>query len=153
MGDPKAINRCRAWVSAAASIGWIGGRNAWHGQRPLRPPPHADLRRWSTWRRLQRRPGQRGRWERPKTSPVTLELHTHSKTTGAGALAMPSPTTGRSIRCRLRARIASGTPIRSQGISVPAGKNDVRDAADLAHLLRINRLPDAWMSPPATREL
>ena len=32
-------------------------------------------------------------------------------------------------------------------------KNDVRDAADLADLLRMNRLPEAWIAPPATREL
>jgi len=32
-------------------------------------------------------------------------------------------------------------------------KNDERDAADLADLLRMGRLPEAWISPPATREL
>jgi transposase len=32
-------------------------------------------------------------------------------------------------------------------------KNDVRDAADLADLLRMGRLPQAWVAPPATREL
>jgi transposase len=32
-------------------------------------------------------------------------------------------------------------------------KNDVRDAADLADLLRLGRLPEAWIAPPATREL
>jgi hypothetical protein len=32
-------------------------------------------------------------------------------------------------------------------------KNDVRDAADLADLLRMNRLPEAWIAPPATGEL
>src|SRR4029078_10930917 len=31
--------------------------------------------------------------------------------------------------------------------------NDVRDAGDLADLLRMNRLPEAWIAPPATREL
>jgi hypothetical protein len=29
----------------------------------------------------------------------------------------------------------------------------VRDAADLADLLRMNRLPEAWMAPPPTRGL
>jgi hypothetical protein len=28
-------------------------------------------------------------------------------------------------------------------------KNDVRDAADLADLLRMGRLPEAWIAPPA----
>jgi transposase len=32
-------------------------------------------------------------------------------------------------------------------------KNDVRDAADLADLLRLGRLPEAWIAPPAVREL
>jgi transposase len=32
-------------------------------------------------------------------------------------------------------------------------KNDVRDAGDLADLLRMGRLPGAWIAPPATREL
>jgi len=32
-------------------------------------------------------------------------------------------------------------------------KNDFRDATDLADLLRMGRLPEAWIAPPATREL
>ena len=32
-------------------------------------------------------------------------------------------------------------------------KNDERDAADLADLLRMGRLPEAWIAPPAIREL
>jgi hypothetical protein len=32
-------------------------------------------------------------------------------------------------------------------------KNDERDAADLADLLRMGRLSEAWIAPPATREL
>jgi hypothetical protein len=32
-------------------------------------------------------------------------------------------------------------------------KYDQRDAADLADLLRMGRLPEAWIAPPATREL
>src|SRR6266511_5319924 len=32
-------------------------------------------------------------------------------------------------------------------------KNDERDAADLADLLRMGRLPEAWIAPPKTREL
>jgi transposase len=32
-------------------------------------------------------------------------------------------------------------------------KNDVRDAKDLADLLRMGRLPEAWIAPPETREL
>jgi transposase len=32
-------------------------------------------------------------------------------------------------------------------------KNDVNDATDLADMLRLNRLPEAWIAPPALREL
>jgi transposase len=32
-------------------------------------------------------------------------------------------------------------------------KNDERDAADLADLLRMGRLPEAWIAPPEVREL
>ncbi|MGW1564711.1 IS110 family transposase [Streptomyces sp. NPDC002144] len=32
-------------------------------------------------------------------------------------------------------------------------KNDEKDAADLADLLRMGRLPEAWLAPPETREL
>lgn len=32
-------------------------------------------------------------------------------------------------------------------------KNDVRDAIDLADLLRMGRLAQGWIAPPATREL
>jgi hypothetical protein len=32
-------------------------------------------------------------------------------------------------------------------------KNDQRDAHDLADLLRMGRLPQAWIAPPAAREL
>ena len=32
-------------------------------------------------------------------------------------------------------------------------KNDFRDAADLADLLRMGRLPEAWIAPPAVRDL
>ena len=32
-------------------------------------------------------------------------------------------------------------------------KNDVSDATDLADMLRLGRLPEAWIAPPASREL
>ena len=45
------------------------------------------------------------------------------------------------------------TPLGVKGFRYRRVKNDVRDAADLADLLRMNRLPEAWIAPPATREL
>jgi transposase len=40
-----------------------------------------------------------------------------------------------------------------EGVSYRRVKNDQRDAADLADLLRVGRLPEAWIAPPAAREL
>jgi transposase len=44
-------------------------------------------------------------------------------------------------------------PLGVKGFRYRRMKNDVRDAGDLADLLRMNRLPEAWIAPPATREL
>ena len=44
-------------------------------------------------------------------------------------------------------------PLGVKAFSYRRVKNDVRDASDLADLLRMGRLPEAWLAPPATREL
>ena len=44
-------------------------------------------------------------------------------------------------------------PLGVKGFSYRRVKNDERDAFDLADLLRMHRLPEAWIAPPATREL
>ena len=44
-------------------------------------------------------------------------------------------------------------PLGIKGFAYRRVKNDVRDAGDLADLLRMGRLPEAWIAPPATREL
>jgi transposase len=44
-------------------------------------------------------------------------------------------------------------PLGVKGFEYRRVKNDFRDAADLADLLRMGRLPEAWIAPPATREL
>lgn len=44
-------------------------------------------------------------------------------------------------------------PLGVKGFRYRRVKNDVRDASDLADLLRMYRLPEAWIAPPATREL
>ena len=44
-------------------------------------------------------------------------------------------------------------PLGVKGFRYRRVKNDVRDASDVADLLRMNRLPEAWIAPPATREL
>jgi transposase len=44
-------------------------------------------------------------------------------------------------------------PLGVKGFTYRRVKNDVRDAGDLADLLRMGRLPEAWIAPPAVREL
>jgi transposase len=44
-------------------------------------------------------------------------------------------------------------PLGVKGFTYRRVKNDVRDASDLADLLRMGRLPEAWIAPPAVREL
>jgi transposase len=44
-------------------------------------------------------------------------------------------------------------PLGVAAFSYRRVKNDERDARDLADLLRMGRLPEAWIAPPATREL
>jgi transposase len=44
-------------------------------------------------------------------------------------------------------------PLGVKGFASRRVKNDVRDAADLADLLRMGRLPQAYLAPPAVREL
>jgi transposase len=44
-------------------------------------------------------------------------------------------------------------PLGVKAFSYRRVKNDERDARDLADLLRMGRLPEAWIAPPAVREL
>ncbi len=44
-------------------------------------------------------------------------------------------------------------PLGVKGFAYRRVKNDVRDASDLADLLRMGRLPEAWIAPPPVREL
>jgi len=51
------------------------------------------------------------------------------------------------------ARVHLAHPLGVKAFEYRRVKNDVRAAADLADLLRLGRLPEAWIAPPATREL
>ena len=53
----------------------------------------------------------------------------------------------------LGAHVHLAHPLGVKMFSYRRVKNDERDAADLADLLRMGRLPEAWIAPPATREL
>jgi len=51
------------------------------------------------------------------------------------------------------ARVHLAHPLGVKAFEYRRVKNDVRDATDLADLLRMGRLPESWIAPPATREL
>ena len=51
------------------------------------------------------------------------------------------------------ARVHLAHPLGVKGFRYRRVKNDVRDAGDLADLLRMGRLPEAWIAPPETRQL
>src|SRR5688572_19663905 len=53
----------------------------------------------------------------------------------------------------LGATVHLAHPLGVKMFSLRRVKTDERDAADLADLLRLGRLPEAWIAPPATREL
>ena len=62
--------------------------------------------------------------------------------------------TGRSTPSQAAgARVHLAHPLGVKAFEYRRVKNDVRDAADLADLLRMGRLPEAWIAPPAIREL
>jgi transposase len=53
----------------------------------------------------------------------------------------------------LGAKVHLAHPLGVKSFAYRRVKNDERDAADLADLLRMGRLPEAWIAPPACREL
>ena len=53
----------------------------------------------------------------------------------------------------LGAKVHLAHPLGVKGFAYRRVKNDERDAADLADLLRMGRLPESWIAPPASREL
>ena len=53
----------------------------------------------------------------------------------------------------LGAHVHLAHPLGVKAFEYRRVKNDQRDAADLADLLRMGRLPHAWIAPPETREL
>jgi transposase len=53
----------------------------------------------------------------------------------------------------LAANVHLAHPLGVKAFSYRRVKNDVRDATDLADLLRMGRLPEAWIAPPDIRDL
>ena len=54
---------------------------------------------------------------------------------------------------RVRCVNATKPPLAVKAFEYRRVRNDERDAKDLADLLRMGRLPEAWIAPPATREV
>jgi transposase len=57
------------------------------------------------------------------------------------------------VLAELGASVHLAHPLGVKMFSYRRLKNDQRDAHDLADLLRMGRLPQAWIAPPAAREL
>lgn len=57
------------------------------------------------------------------------------------------------VLAELGANVHLAHPLGVKAFSYRRVKNDQRDAADLADLLRMGRLPEAWIAPPQIREL
>ena len=55
------------------------------------------------------------------------------------------------VECGVRLHLAH--PLGIAGYANRRVKNDIRDATLLADLLRMGRLPEAWVAPPEVREL
>src|SRR3954467_10766258 len=53
----------------------------------------------------------------------------------------------------LGASVHLAHPLGVKAFSYRRVKNDERDAADLADLLRMGRLPQVWIAPPTIRDL
>src|SRR5262245_4914392 len=51
------------------------------------------------------------------------------------------------------AKVHLAHPLGVKAFTYRRVKNDEKDAADLADLLRMDRLPEAWIAPPEVREL
>jgi transposase len=54
---------------------------------------------------------------------------------------------------RMGSEVHLAHPLGVKAFEYRRVKNDQRDARDLADLLRMGRLPESWIAPPATREL
>jgi transposase len=63
------------------------------------------------------------------------------------------PVLGDRVIAECGARLHLAHPLGIAGSGNRRVKNDIRDATLLADLLRLGRLPEAWVAPPVVREL
>src|SRR5712691_6800958 len=65
----------------------------------------------------------------------------------------PGPRRPATARHQCQLKTVCVPPMGVKGFAYRRVKNDERYAADLADLLRMGRLPEAWIAPPAVRGL
>jgi Transposase IS116/IS110/IS902 family len=85
----------------------------------------------------------RCRWSWPRPAP-TLRSCSRRPTAGRGP-----PTCSQA--CGARVHLAH--PLGSRCSATSGPETDARDSTNLAELLRMQRLPEAWLAPPQVREL
>lgn len=114
-----------------------------------------DLHRFRSVLLRQTADGEQLGWSRISNDPVTLSEEIAKA--GEGPQVVVEATYGWywavDVLADAGAKVHLAHPLGIKGFTHRRVKNDVRDAADLADLLRMGRLPESWIAPPATREL
>src|SRR5215204_2340047 len=99
--------------------------------------------------------GDRVSWSRIDNTPANLAAEVHAA--GPGAEVAMEATWGwywaADVITECGARLHLAHPLGIAGYGNRRVKNDLRDATLLADLLRLGRLPEAWVAPPEVREL
>jgi transposase len=99
--------------------------------------------------------GDRVSWSRIANTPANLAAEVHAA--GPGAEVAMEATWGwywaADVIAECGARLHLAHLLGIAGYSNRRVKNDLRDATLLADLLRLGRLPEAWVAPPQVREL
>jgi transposase len=99
--------------------------------------------------------GDRVSWSRIDNTPANLAAEVHAA--GPAAEVAIEATWGwywaADVIAECGARLHLTHPLGIAGYENRRVKNDIRDATLLADLLRMGRLPEAWVAPPEVREL
>ena len=99
--------------------------------------------------------GERVSWSRIDNTPVNLARELTAA--GPGAAVAMEATWGwywaADVIADCGVRLHLAHPLGIAGYANRRVKNDIADATLLADLLRMGRLPEAWVAPPAIREL
>ena len=99
--------------------------------------------------------GERVSWSRIENTPANLAAEVHAA--GPAAEVAMEACWGwywaADVIAECGARLHLAHPLGIAGYENRRVKNDIRDATLLADLLRLGRLPEAWVAPPQLREL